>query len=100
MMMILFFAITLIVYAIMYAVTKSNIIAKIKVCRDDSIRKYGIYDERLYGYLSKNKEKLAIYGALGWPIYYLFSIGAACGSDIFNTLTSDNYENRIATWLI
>ena len=99
-MMILFFAITLIVYAIMYAVTKSNIIAKIKVCRDDSIRKHGIYDERLYGYLFENKEKLAIYGALGWPIYYLFSIGAACGSDIFNILTSDNYENRIATWLI
>ena len=83
-----------------YFVTKSIIIEEINDYKDYSIRKYGIVDERLYCYLHEKKEKLAIYGALGWPIYYLFSIGAACGADIFNTLTSDNYENRIATWLI
>ena len=98
--MILFFAIILIVYALMYFVTKSIIIEKIRNYKDDSIWKYGILDKRLYGYLLENETKLAIYGALGWPIYYLFSIGAVCGADIFNTLTSDNYENRIATWLI
>ena len=84
----------------MYGVTKSIIIGRISGYKDYSIRKYGILDERLYSYLNENKEKLAIYGALGWPIYYLFIIGAVCGADIFNTLTSDNYENRIATWLI
>ena len=83
-----------------YFVTKSIIIEEINDYKDYSIRKYGIVDERLYCYLHENKEKLAIYGALGWPIYYLFSIGAACGADIFNTLTSDNYENRIAPWFI
>lgn len=98
--MILFFAIILIVYAVMYAVTKSIIIDEIRDYKKNSIQKYGILDERLYGYLHENKKKLAIYGALGWPIYYLFSIGAACGTYIFNTLTSDNNENRIATWLI
>lgn len=100
MIMILFFTIILIAYAMMYAITKNIIIEKIKNYKDDSVDKYGIVDERLYGYLLENKEKLAIYGALGWPIYYLFIIGAVCGADIFNTLTSDNYENRIATWLI
>lgn len=100
MIIILFFAIILIAYAIMYAITKSIIIEKIRNYKDDSVDKYKIVDERLYGYLLENKEKLAIYGALGWPIYYLFSVGAACGADIFNILTSDNYENRIATWLI
>lgn len=98
--MILFFFIILILYAMMYAFTKSIIIEKIKQYKDDSIWKYGILDERLYGYLCENKEKLAIYGALGWPIYYLFSIGAVCGADIFSMLTSDNNENRIATWLV
>jgi len=100
MTMILFFAVILMVYAVIYSVTKSIIIDKIRNYKDDSIRKYGIIDERLYCYLHDNKEKLAIYGALGWPIYYLFSVGAACGADIFNTLTSDDYENRIATWLV
>ena len=98
--MILFFVIILSVYVIMYAVTKSIIIDNIRHYKDDSIQKYGILDVRLYGYLHENKEKLAIYGALGWPIYYLFSVGAACGADIFNCLIGDNYENRIATWLI
>lgn len=100
MIMILFFVIILTVYAMMYAVTKSIIIEKIKSYKNVSIKKYGILDERLYDYLHENKKKLAIYGALGWPIYYLFSIGATCGTNIFNTLTSDNNENRIATWLI
>lgn len=101
MIMILFFAIILIVYyAMMYAVTKSIIIKKIIDYKDDSILKYRVIDERLYGYLLDNKEKLALYGALGWPIYYLFSIGAACGANVFNTLIGDNYENRIATWLV
>lgn len=84
----------------MFAVTKSIIIEKIRHYKYDSILKYGILDERLYGYLRENGGKLAIYGALGWPIYYLFSIGAVCGASIFNTLTSDNNENRIATWLV
>ncbi len=84
----------------MYAVTKSIIIEKIKAYKNHSIRKYGVLDERLYGYLHANKEKLAIYGALGWPIYYLFGVGAACGANVFNTLIGDNYENRIATWLV
>lgn len=83
-----------------FLITKIIIIEKIRHYKDDSIRKYGILDERLYSYLNENERKLAIYGALGWPIYYLFSVGAACGADVFNTLTKDNNENRIATWLI
>lgn len=83
-----------------FLITKIIIIEKIKHYKDDSIRKYGILDKKLYSYLNENKEKLATYGALGWPIYYLFSVGAACGADVFNTLTKDNNENRIATWLI
>lgn len=98
--MILFFAIILIVYTIMYAVTKNIIIKKIRDYKYDSIRKYGILDRGLYVYLYGNKEKLAIYGALGWPIYYLFSVGAACGANVFNTLIGDDHENRIATWLV
>ena len=100
MMMILFFFIVLLVYALMYALTKRIIIDKIEKYRIYSIRKYYILDVSLNHYLRENKEKLAIYGALGWPIYYLFSVGAACGDDVFNTLIGDNYENRIATWLV
>ena len=84
----------------MYAVTKSIIREKIRYYKNDSVEKHGILDKRLYDYLHENKEKLAIYGALVWPIYYLFSIGAVCGAGIFNTLTSNNYENRIATWFV
>ena len=84
----------------MYAVTKSIIKDKISDYKNYSAYKYGIVDEKLLVYLLKNKEKLAMYGALGWPIYYLFSIGAACGADMFDALTMDDYENRIATWLI
>jgi len=84
----------------MYIVTKSAILWKIRLYKDESIRKYGIIDERLCSYLDENEEKLAIYGALGWPIYYLFIVGADCGANVFNTLIGDNYENRIATWLV
>ena len=84
----------------MFAVTKSIIIEKISGYRDYSIRIYGILDEKLNSYLLENTEKLAIYGALGWPIYYLFDVGATCGAVVFDTLIGDNYENRIATWLI
>ena len=84
----------------MYGITENIIIEKIKGYKNDSIMKYGILDERLYDYLHKNKKKLAIYGALGWPIYYLFSVGATCGANVFDTLIGDDYENRIATWLV
>ena len=100
MIITLFFAIIIAFYVMMYAFTKNIIIDKISDYKSDSIQKYGILDKRIYDYLHANKKKLAIYGALGWPIYYLFSIGAAFGARTFNTLTSDNYENRIATWLI
>lgn len=99
-MIILFFFVILFVYSIIFVITKNSIIDRIIEYKIDSIQKYGVLDKKMYDYLNKNKKKLAIYGALGWPIYYLFSIGAAFGARTFNTLTSDNYENRIATWLI
>lgn len=98
-MIILFFFVILFVYSIIFVITKNSIIDRIIEYKIDSIQKYGVLDKKMYDYLHKNK-KLAIYGALGWPIYYLFSIGAAFGAKTFNTLTSDNYENRIATWFI
>lgn len=61
---------------------------------------YGIVDSALVAKLTNNKKTIITFGAIAWPLYYLFCIGAAFGSDIYNLLVGDNYENRIATWFI
>ena len=50
--------------------------------------------------LRNNKKTIVTFGVIAWPLYFLFCIGAAFGSDIYDLLVGDNYENRIATWFV
>ena len=72
----------------------------IKTYRKETVWKEGIVNNLLSKQLENNSEKIITFGAIGWPMYYLFCIGSSLGSDIYDLLIGDYYENRIATWFI
>ena len=48
-----------------------------------------------------NKKFISILSAIGWPFAYSFMIGyELLGREVFNTLTKEHEEDRIAAWFI
>ena len=95
-----FIFLTISIYVLTCLIAKKDVEERIKGYEKETVWKEGIVDMALAAKLSLNKKTIITFGAIAWPLYYLFCIGAAFGSDIYNLLVGDNYENRIATWFI
>lgn len=90
----------ILVYVVTYLIVRKDIETRIKGYSKETIWKNGIVDNAFVAKLANNKKTIITFGAIAWPLYYLFCIGAAFGSSIYDLLVGDNYENRIATWFI
>ena len=99
-MTIIFLLLTVSIYVVICLIVKNDVKHKIKEYREETVWKEGIVNNLLSKQLENNSKKIIIFGAIGWPMYYLFCIGSSLGSDIYDLLIGDNYENRIATWFI
>jgi len=95
-----FILLTVLVYVLICLIVRNDVETRIKWYNKEAIWKEGIVDNVLVAKLTNNKKTIITFGAIAWPLYYLFCIGAAFGSDIYDLLVGDNYENRIATWFI
>jgi hypothetical protein len=99
-MTIIFLLLTVSIYVVICLIVKNDVNNKIKTYRKETVWKEGIVNNFLSKQLENNSKKIITFGAIGWPMYYLFCIGSSLGSDIYDLLIGDNYENRIATWFI
>jgi hypothetical protein len=99
-MIIIFSILVILIYVAISLITKKNIETKIKKYKNETLWKEGVVDNSVVAKLVNDKNEFALIGSIGWPMYYLFCMGASLGSDIYDLLIGDNYENRIATWFI
>ena len=99
-MTFIFILLTILVYVVTYLIVRKDVETRIKGYSKEAIWKEGIVDNAFVAKLTNNKKTIITFGAIAWPLYYLFCIGAALGSSIYDLLVRDNYENRIATWFI
>lgn len=99
-MTLIFILLAILAYVATCLIAREDVEARIKGYGKEAVWKEGIVDDALVSKLTNNKKTIITFGAIAWPLYYLFCIGAAFGSDIYNLLVGDNYENRIATWFI
>lgn len=51
-------------------------------------------------FLHDNNKTLIFFGVVLWPLFYCFKLGFFIGTSIYKILINDNYEDRIASWLI
>ena len=99
-MTIIFLLLTVSIYVVICLIVKNDIKHKIGGYREETVWKEGIVNDFFSKQLENNSKKIIIFGAIGWPMYYLFCVGSSLGSDIYDLLIGDDYENRIATWFI
>ena len=68
----------------------------------DDIRYYArralIKNVSIENYLKRNKSYLIFWGSLLFPIYYCLKYSMFYAKLVYNILTEDNDENRIASW--
>ena len=100
MMTFIFILLAILVYVAICLIVKKDVETKMTGYDKETVWKEGIVDITKKKKLIDNMKTIITLGAIAWPLYYLFCIGAAFGSDIYNLLVGDNYENRIATWFI
>ena len=70
---------------------------------DDSIYDYKsrtVQSHKMKTFLHDNNKRLIFYGVVLWPLFYCFKLGFLIGTNIYKILINDNYEDRIASWLI
>lgn len=92
--------IAVLAYVVTCLMVRNDVETRIKRYNEETLWKEGMVDNTLVAKLRNNKKTIITFGAIAWPLYYLFCIGAAFGSDIYDLLVGDNYENRIATWFV
>ena len=92
--------IAVLAYVVTCLMVRNDVETRIKWYNEETLWKEGIVDNALVAKLRNNKKTIVTFGVIAWPLYFLFCIGAAFGSDIYDLLVGDNYENRIATWFI
>lgn len=97
---IIFFAILLIAYYIMAKVVSEDIKETIKQYKKESLWKLGFVNKKIASKLEDEKDTLVLFGAIAWPMYYLFKMGAVFGTDVYNLINDENYEDRIASWFV
>ena len=99
-MTFIFILLVILVYVAACLIVMKDVETRMTRYDKETVWKEGIVDIALMEKLIDNMKTIITLGAIAWPLYYLFCIGAAFGSDIYNLLVGDNYENRIATWFI
>ena len=99
-LIIIFLIIVAFSYAIMFHVVKKDVEGKIKSYSNTTIWKEGIVNMKVANELLSNKKEISTFVALGWPLYYFFLIGSEYGTDIYEIIMGNDYENRVASWLI
>lgn len=70
---------------------------------DDSIYDYKsrtVQSHKMKTFLHDNNKRLIFFGVVLWPLFYCFKLGFFIGTNIYKILINDNYEDRIASWLI
>ena len=70
---------------------------------DDSIYDYKsrtVQSHKRKTFLHDNNKRLIFFGVVLWPLFYCFKLGFFIGTNIYKILINDNYEDRIASWLI
>lgn len=92
--------IAVLAYVVTCLIVRNDVETRIKRYNEETLWKEGIVDNTLVAKLRNNKKTIVTFGVIAWPLYFLFCIGAAFGSDIYDLLVGDNYENRIATWFV
>ena len=92
--------IAVLAYVVTCLMVRNDVETRIKRYNEETLWKEGIEDNTLVAKLRNNKKTIVTFGVIAWPLYFLFCIGAAFGSDIYDLLVGDNYENRIATWFV
>lgn len=92
--------IAVLAYVVTCLMVRNDVETRIKRYNEETLWKEGIVDNTLVAKLRNNKKTIVTFGVIAWPLYFLFCIGAAFGSDIYDLLVGDNYENRIATWFV
>lgn len=100
MMTFIFILLAILVYVAICLIVMKDVETRMTRYDKETVWKEGIVDIALMEKLIDNMKTIITLGAIAWPLYYLFCIGAAFGSDIYDLLVGDNYENRIATWFI
>ena len=70
-----------------------------------SIRQYiekshGIVSRKMVRILDHNKDLFIIFGCVLFPLYYCFRFGFFVGRIVCELLIDDNYEDRIASWVV
>ena len=99
-MTFIFILLAILVYVAICLIVMKDFETRITGYDKETVWKEGIVDIALMEKLIDNMKTIITLGAIAWPLYYLFCIGAAFGSDIYDLLVGDNYENRIATWFV
>ena len=92
--------IAVLAYVVTCLMVKDDVETRIKRYNEETLWKEGIVDNTLVTKLRNNKKTIVTFGVIAWPLYFLFCVGASLGSDVYNLLLGDNYENRIATWFV
>ena len=95
-----FILLAILVYVATCLIVREDVETRIKGYGKETLWKGGIVDNTLVAKLTNNKKTIITFGAIAWPLYFLFCFGASFGSDIYDLLVGDNYENRIATRFI
>lgn len=100
--MILFIC-TIIVLGLYVALGKlleDYIVRQIRGYHIYQLEEVGVANSDLSNDLKMKVIELSFWLKMGWPIFYLFSIGVFFGTELYKNLTKDNHENRIAAWFI
>lgn len=92
--------IAVLAYVVTCLMVRNDVETKIKRYETETLWKEGIVDNTLVAKLKNNEKAIVTFGVIAWPLYFLFCVGASLGSDVYNLLLGDNYENRIATWFV
>ena len=100
--MILFICtiIVLVLYVVLGELLEDNIVRQIKNYHTYQLEEVGVANSDLSNDLKMKVIELSFWLKMGWPIFYLFSIGVFFGTELYKNLTKDNHENRIGAWFI
>lgn len=51
-------------------------------------------------FIHENEKKLILFGFLLWPLFFCFKFGYYIGCGIYKILIDNEYEDRIASWVM
>ena len=95
------FVYVLIFSMVIYAIGIMASIRVVQVSIDEYLgTSYGIVPKKMVRILERNKELFVIFGSIMFPLYYCFRFGFFIGKMTYGILTDDNYEDRVASWVV